>query len=90
MCPIHPRNPVEVGTPATYRIVVRGAIAQLLSGWLSGVQITTGHHEPDGPTTTIVGRMRDQAELNGLLNSLYDMHLPVLSVEIIDDQETNT
>lgn len=31
--------------------------------------------------TTLVGRVRDQAALAGILNSLYEMHLPILSVE---------
>ena len=34
--------------------------------------------------TTLTGRLRDQAELTGLLNSLYDLHLPILSVENLD------
>jgi hypothetical protein len=29
--------------------------------------------------------MRDQAELVGVLNTLYELHLPLLSVERIED-----
>jgi hypothetical protein len=36
--------------------------------------------------TTLVGRVRDQAELTGLLNSLYELHLPILTVENINDK----
>lgn len=33
------------------------------------------------PVTTLVGQLRDQAALFGVLNSLYELHLPILSVE---------
>jgi hypothetical protein len=36
---------------------------------------------------TLVGRLKDQAELSGVLNTLYEMHLPLLSVEILSDEE---
>jgi len=39
------------------------------------------------PVTTLVGRVRDQAELIGVLNSLYELHLPLLSVELLDGEE---
>jgi hypothetical protein len=34
--------------------------------------------------TTLVGRLRDQAELSGVLNSLYDLHQPILKVEVVN------
>ena len=34
--------------------------------------------------TTLVGRVRDQAELAGLLNNLYDLHLPILGVKNLE------
>jgi hypothetical protein len=34
--------------------------------------------------TTLAGRICDQAELFGVLNALYDLHLPVISVRIIE------
>jgi hypothetical protein len=33
--------------------------------------------------STLEGELRDQAALTGVLNSLYELHLPVLSVERI-------
>jgi hypothetical protein len=33
------------------------------------------------PETTLTGRLLDQATLFGVLNTLYDLHLPLLSVE---------
>jgi hypothetical protein len=45
--------------------------------------ITTG--EGDTPeTTTLEGRLIDQASLNGVLSTLYDLGLPLVSVECLD------
>ena len=33
---------------------------------------------------TLVGRLRDQAELSGVLDSLYGLHLPILKVGVAD------
>ncbi len=38
-----------------------------------------------GPVTELVGKVRDQAEHAGLLNSLYELHLTLLSVECLND-----
>jgi hypothetical protein len=29
----------------------------------------------------LIGHLRDQAQLSGVLNSLYELHLPILSVK---------
>jgi hypothetical protein len=43
---------------------------------------------PDGEAeTTLVGRFADQAVLAGILNSLYELHLPVLSAECVDSED---
>ena len=34
--------------------------------------------------TTLSGSLVDQAALYGVLNALYDMHLPLLSVECVE------
>jgi len=36
------------------------------------------------PLTTIVGRVRDQAELSGVLETLYSLHLTLVKVETMD------
>ena len=37
--------------------------------------------DQERPVTELVGKVRDQAELAGLLNGLYELHLTLLSVE---------
>jgi hypothetical protein len=38
--------------------------------------------------TVLEGHLPDQAALSGVLNTLYDLHLPLLKVECIDEPET--
>ena len=35
---------------------------------------------------TLVGRLKDQAELSGVLNSLYDLRLSILKVEVVNGE----
>jgi len=70
--------------PAIYEIRVCGHLEEKWSDQLGGLQITATHG-PDGQAETlIVGRVVDQAALTGVLNTLYEMHLPVVSVECVD------
>jgi hypothetical protein len=64
-----------------FRIKVQGEIPENWSDRLQGMSITVSHSEEDGPVTTLYGPLRDQAALSGALNTLYDMHVPVLLVE---------
>jgi len=81
-------NEVKFEGPATYRIVVRGGLEANLSDRLAGMRITSESREGQKPLTSLVGRLLDQAQLSGVLNALYEMHLPIVSVEVLDDEET--
>ena len=37
--------------------------------------------------SSLVCRLRDQAELSGVLSTLYEMHLSLMSVEVVGDDE---
>lgn len=69
--------------PAVYRIKVRGVVPDSWINRLGGLHITGRASEG----TTLVGRLKDQAELSGVLNSLYELQLPILSVEILSSEE---
>ena len=69
--------------PATYRITVGGHLENSWSDCLGGMTISTSSHGDQGVMTTLVGRVRDQAELSGVLNTLYEFHLPLLTVKIL-------
>jgi hypothetical protein len=40
--------------------------------------------DQEGPVTELVGQVRDQAKLAGVLNTLYELHLTLLSVEYLN------
>ena len=66
-----------------YRILVLGLLDESWSERLAGLRITAiSPKDQEGPVIELVGKVRDQAELAGLLNSLYELHLTLLSVEM--------
>ena len=74
----------EMDGPAIYRICVRGPLDAEWSSRLAGMNITTSQGPNGGTRTILVGRIADQAALTGLLNGLYELHLPVISVDCLE------
>ena len=73
--------------PGRYRIRIKGYLDESRSDWLGGMQVSV-RRDPEFPTvTTLVGQLSDQAALAGILNAIYEMHLPLLSVEHIADND---
>ena len=70
--------------PGKYHIRVQGFLDESWSERLGGLRITTSSPKDQGPVTALVGQVQDQAELAGVLNSLYELHLTLLSVEFLD------
>jgi hypothetical protein len=70
--------------PAIYRIRVRGKIPASWSDRLEGMAINVEASRDGRFITTLAGELVDQASLVGVLNSLYGLHLPVLSVECLN------
>ena len=77
---------IRLWTPATYRIEVEGHLDASRSDWLAGMRITSRERADQTTVSTLIGRLRDQAELSGVLNSLYDLHLSILKVEVVNDE----
>ena len=67
--------------PGQYRIRVQGFLDESWSDRLGGLRITTSNRKDQGLVTALVGQVRDQTELAGVLNTLYELHLPILLVE---------
>jgi len=63
---------------AIYKIQVRGTLENSWSEKLGGLLIEP---IPAADITIIRGSILDQAALSGILNTLYDLQLPVISVE---------
>ena len=70
--------------PGKYRISVQGLLDESWSERLGGMRITASSRKDQGKVTELVGKVRDQAELAGVLNSLYELHMTLLSVEYLN------
>ncbi len=71
---------------ATYRIRVKGRVDPQWAERVSGMQISYLTRLLGKPESVLEGRLADQAALNGILQALYDRHLPVISVECLEGQ----
>jgi hypothetical protein len=78
------RNPVPFDRPANYQINVLGRIDPAMSDLLGGMTISPDTVEADPQVTTLEGKLRDQTALAGVLNTLYELHLPVLLVKRLE------
>ena len=74
---------LSLDKPANYSIRVQGVLDESYFDRLGDLLIKVVNQEHQNPETTLTGRVRDQAQLMGILNSLYELHLPLLSVSII-------
>jgi hypothetical protein len=63
-------------SPRAYEVRVQGRLEPRWSTWFDGFTLTPG---ADG-TTVLTGTAVDQAALHGLLQSLRDLGLPLVSV----------
>jgi hypothetical protein len=83
----HSRKRLTLGTPATYRIHIQGTLDESWSSRLGGMTIAPASQEGEPPLTVLVGHLIDQAALLGVVNFLYDLGQPLLSVECLEIQE---
>jgi hypothetical protein len=78
------RKPYPFDCPADYQIVVHGRIDPTWSDRVEGMTICRAMVEGESPVTTLEGELSDQAALAGVLNTLYELHLTLLSVKRLD------
>jgi len=64
------------GAMRRYRIVVRGRLSERFAASFAGMTL-----EPGSGETALVGDVRDQSQLYGLLDRLRDFGLELVSVE---------
>ena len=75
--------------PGLYLIRVAGGMDANRSDRLGGLTISqaTPATRTDAAIVELTGCLADQAALNGVLNTLYDYHYPVLRVEYLGPAE---
>jgi hypothetical protein len=72
--------PIALVEPATCVIRVRGVLSPDWSVRLAGMRIMTTR-SGNRAVTELVGRLADQAALHGVLSALYELGLPLISVD---------
>ena len=78
---------LTVDEQAGYRIIVQGQLDERWSERLGGMLINVSYELNKEGETVLTGRLSDQAALAGILNTLYELHLPLLSVEYLNADE---
>jgi hypothetical protein len=80
-------NNFQFSKPAIYKIRVQGELNDHFSRRLGGMQITIERKNGRYPVSVLIGKLSDQAALSGILNTLYEMHLTVLSVQALEEMD---
>jgi hypothetical protein len=75
-------DPLTMSQPAEYRICVQGAIERSWSDLFDGMKVSYRHVATPNALTVLTGGALDQAALMGLLNRLYGLGLPLVSVQL--------
>ena len=75
--------------PAVYKIKVKGEISGSLTGRFGGLQINVDRAKDKDPVTVLIGQINDQSALSGILTTLYDFHLPIISVNMLENSHSD-
>ncbi len=75
------QDPTDTPTTAIYAIRLMGHLDECWSRWLGGLTVT---QEADG-STRLTGPVVDQLALHGLLRTVRDCGLPLLSVHCLEN-----
>jgi len=82
---------LQVDSMTTYRIKVQGALGDEWSAHLQGLVIQAeATNDDELPVTVLTGQLPDQEALRQVLNTLYDQRLPLLSLEYLEEDETQS
>ena len=87
MPPKYDGKHLKLCTPATYRIEVEGVLEEIWTDSVAGMRVSSRKRADQSAVTTLTGRLKDQAMLTGVLNGLYELHLPILSVKILTEDD---
>jgi hypothetical protein len=85
----HTGGKLSLHEPAAYRIRVQGRLDESWSPRLGGMAIHVATTSEGDTVTTLEGTLLDQAALAGVLNTLYSLGLPMISVEHVPADRSN-
>jgi hypothetical protein len=80
---------LTVDSSATYKVRIQGYLDESWSEFMGDATIRVQSRPNESQITEVTGEFRDQAALAGALGLLFDLGLPLLSVECLAIQPTN-
>jgi hypothetical protein len=80
------KSSISLIEPAIYRIHIFGKLDKHWSDYCGGMTIENASDVHHRSRTILTGRLADQSALIGVLNALYDIGCPIISVERIDSE----
>lgn len=81
---MHRPSPPATDCAHTYSICVLGSLDPVWANRISDMELRLESNSYGSRITRLYGSVRDQAELMGIINLLYDLGLTLLSVENSD------
>lgn len=79
-------NKYEFSAPGYYRIEVQGHLSQDWFDRFGAMQVEALSPQAGDDVTVLQGRVIDQAQLSGILNTLYELHMSLLAVKYLGDK----
>ena len=76
--------------PALYKIVVQGNLSASKDAWQdisSIIAITSGNFDEESNSSSFMVQVSDQAQLAGVFNTLYELHISIKDVEYLGSNE---
>jgi hypothetical protein len=81
------KKTLQLSSPARYRIRIQGYLDNTWAGQLGQLTFTNYLASKQPSETVITGQVKDQAELLWILERLYGLGFPLLTVECLEIDE---
>jgi len=78
------KTTLTLDQPTSYRLRLQGRVSADWSDWLTNIAVIF-----EGDQTVVIGVVRDQAALFGLLSFVRDLGVPLVSVEFVPNLKEN-
>jgi hypothetical protein len=78
-------NKFSFKSPSIYKIKVFGDLNERFTERMGGMQLNVERFHKEGPVSVLIGQINDQSALSGILNTLYNSQLTIISVAMLKD-----
>jgi hypothetical protein len=75
---------ISFGGSAEVRIQVQGIVPPDWIDRLGGLSVEASGGKESNPIAVLTGRIADQSALMGVLTTLHDLHLPLISIQLLE------